>query len=270
MTTLKAETPVRSIELEVEVPGTPEQVWQAIATGPGITSWFVPTEVEERTGGAIAFHLGPGADSSGIVTAWEPPHRLAYEEREWSPGALPLATEMLVEARSGGTCLVRIVSSLFTSRADWDDQLESMKTGWPPFLRVLRLYLAHFAGQRCSPIQLSGSSAGPQERAWSALMSALRVAEVAEGARASTAGSGAPPLSGIVEHRAARELLLRLDEPGPGAALAFVYDMGEQAAVSLHLHLYGVDAAAVAAREGGSWQEWMERSFPAATADKER
>ena len=26
------------IELEVEVPGTPEEVWRAIATGPGITS----------------------------------------------------------------------------------------------------------------------------------------------------------------------------------------------------------------------------------------
>ena len=34
----------RSVEAEVEVPGTPEEVWQAIATGPGISSWFVPTE----------------------------------------------------------------------------------------------------------------------------------------------------------------------------------------------------------------------------------
>ena len=34
----------RYVQAEVEVPGTPEQVWQAIATGPGISSWFVPTE----------------------------------------------------------------------------------------------------------------------------------------------------------------------------------------------------------------------------------
>ena len=33
----------RSVQAEVEVPGTPEEVWQAIATGPGISSWFVPT-----------------------------------------------------------------------------------------------------------------------------------------------------------------------------------------------------------------------------------
>jgi hypothetical protein len=40
----------RSIQVEVEVPGTPEEVWQAIATGPGISSWFVPTRSEERDG----------------------------------------------------------------------------------------------------------------------------------------------------------------------------------------------------------------------------
>ena len=34
----------RSVQVEVEVPGTPEQVWQAIATGPGVGAWFVPTE----------------------------------------------------------------------------------------------------------------------------------------------------------------------------------------------------------------------------------
>ncbi len=37
----------RSVQVEVEVPGTPEEVWQAIATGPGISSWFVPAEFED-------------------------------------------------------------------------------------------------------------------------------------------------------------------------------------------------------------------------------
>ena len=41
----------RSISLQVEVPGTPQEVWEAIATGPGISVWFVPSEVDEREGG---------------------------------------------------------------------------------------------------------------------------------------------------------------------------------------------------------------------------
>lgn len=40
----------RSVQVEVEVPGTPEEVWRAIATGPGISSWFVPTRCERQGG----------------------------------------------------------------------------------------------------------------------------------------------------------------------------------------------------------------------------
>ena len=36
----------RAIRLEVEAPGTPDELWEMIATGPGITSWFVPAQVD--------------------------------------------------------------------------------------------------------------------------------------------------------------------------------------------------------------------------------
>ena len=70
----------RSVQVEVEVPGTPDEVWEAIATGRGISSWFVPTEVEEGddgTPGRVVSHFGPGMDSLADVTAWEPPRRFA-------------------------------------------------------------------------------------------------------------------------------------------------------------------------------------------------
>ena len=44
----------RSVQVEVEMPGTPEEVWQAIATGPGISSWFVPAAFEARDGERLA------------------------------------------------------------------------------------------------------------------------------------------------------------------------------------------------------------------------
>ena len=93
----------RSVEAEVEVPGTPDEVWQAIATGPGISSWFVPSEVEEREGGTAVSHFSP-------ATAWTrsarsrpgtPPRRFVVETEE-GPGGV--ATEWTVEARAGGTC----------------------------------------------------------------------------------------------------------------------------------------------------------------------
>jgi len=62
----------RSVQVEVELPGTAEQVWQAIATGPGVSAWFVPTEIEpgaDGKPGRIVFHMGPGMDSVASITA---------------------------------------------------------------------------------------------------------------------------------------------------------------------------------------------------------
>ena len=62
----------RSIQVEVEVPGSPEEVWQAIATGPGISSWFVPASVENGPDGTpirMTHTFGPGMDSVADITA---------------------------------------------------------------------------------------------------------------------------------------------------------------------------------------------------------
>ena len=141
----------RWVEMEFLVPGTPEQVWHAIATGPGMSAWFTPTKVDEHVGGAIAFDFGDencGEDtSSGKVTAWDPPVRFGYEEYGWSGDAPPVATEVTVTSRSGDRCVVRMVHSLFTEKDDWDDELESFETGWPGFFEVLKVYLKNFAGK---------------------------------------------------------------------------------------------------------------------------
>jgi uncharacterized protein YndB with AHSA1/START domain len=91
----------RSVQVEVEVPGTPEEVWQAIATGPGISSWFVPTRIEERQGGEVVSNFGPGMDCPATITAWEAPKRFVAESVMGPPGSPKVATEWSVEARAG-------------------------------------------------------------------------------------------------------------------------------------------------------------------------
>src|SRR5438094_8032852 len=75
----------RSVQVEVEVPGTPEEVWQAIATGPGISSWFVPTEFEEKDGKPVAVKMdfGPGMESRAAVTVWDPPRMVCAQGEGW-------------------------------------------------------------------------------------------------------------------------------------------------------------------------------------------
>src|SRR5262245_52604810 len=107
----------RSVQVEVEVPGTPQEVWQAIATAPGISSWFVPAEFEERDGKPVAVKLnfGPGMESRSPVTAWDPPRMFATEAYGWAPGSPPIKDEWSVEARGEGSCVVRVVNSLVAS-----------------------------------------------------------------------------------------------------------------------------------------------------------
>ena len=72
------DVPLR-LEFEIEVPGTPEQVWDALATAAGISAWFLPTESEERLGGRLVTHMGP-EDAPADIIGWDPPRRFAYEE----------------------------------------------------------------------------------------------------------------------------------------------------------------------------------------------
>ncbi|WP_204267703.1 hypothetical protein, partial [Citrobacter koseri] len=79
------------------------------------------------------------------------------------------------------TCVVRLVHSLFTSSAEWDDELGSMETGWGPFFLVLRLYLSHFAGQAGVSIRPTAQFAGSEDQAWAMLTEKLGLGGAALG-----------------------------------------------------------------------------------------
>src|SRR5262245_40932384 len=237
MSVKKDSTGRRSVAVETEVPGTPEQVWRAIATGPGISSWFVPTEID---GDTITMHWGPGMDSSATVKAWEPPHRFVAESPGLGPNAPPMATEWTVEARGGGTCVVRVVHSLFASTDDWDAQLEGTEQGWPTFFEVLRLYLVHHFGEPSASVQVMAAAAGSPSEAWSALVGPLGLANAKPGARTGPRAPGVPSFAGVVERATRMEqgegLVLRLDQPAPGVALLGAqFCGGVMASVCLYL-----------------------------------
>jgi uncharacterized protein YndB with AHSA1/START domain len=256
----------RSLEIAFEVPGTPEEVWRAIATGPGISSWFVPAEFEEQGGKPIALKLkfGPGMEPRSPVTAWDPPRMFAAQGEGWA-GAPPVATEWRVEARAGGVCIVRVVHSLFASTDEWDNQLEGAKSGFSGFLRTLQVYLTHFRGQRSALTQFVAPVAGTEADAWETLTAALGLKGVSV-AQPWTAPAGVPPLSGVVEYitQDPYDALLRLDKPGPGVAALGTFSVpgGGPTMVAMNLYLYGEQAAGTLAGEAPLWQEWMQERFP--------
>lgn len=279
----KDEDGQRFVEAQVEVPGSPEEVWQAIATGEGISSWFVPSQVEEREGGTVVTSFGPGMESVAKITRWDPPKSFAAETEEESG---TIATEWIVESRDGGSCVVRVVHRWFADTDDWDGQFEGHAYGWAAsFFRILRLYLSNFSGQKCSAFLLTAISDKPALEILRTIKSALHIDEK-EGRFTST--SGTPELSGVVERAEITdpellriretspqivamlegikgeepELFLRLDRPAPGLAHVMVMAMGDQTLVSMRFHLYGDNGAAVAADAEREWNDWLAERFP--------
>jgi uncharacterized protein YndB with AHSA1/START domain len=256
----------RWVEMEFIAPGTPEQVWQAMATGAGNAAWFTKAEIEERVGGVLKFDFGAMGDTTGEVTVWEPPYRFGYVEREWSEGAPPVATEITITSRSGGKCVVRMVHSLFSSSDDWDDQMEGFEGGWPGFFEVLRIYLAHFAGMKAVSFQAMVSIEADQLVGWQSLMKRLDLVGANFGERRTTP-SQPERLSGTIEHvlqsSKSRVVTMRLDEPGPGVAMIGAYDAGGRTNLSMCIFSYGDDAAARAAASESKWRAWLAQTFEA-------
>jgi uncharacterized protein YndB with AHSA1/START domain len=251
------------LEFSVEVPGTPEQVWQALATARGMSAWFLPTELEEREGGALHFSMGPEMGSDGRVVRWDPPRRLAYEE-DWAalmgkdPSELsPLTSEFVVEARSGGTCVVRVTSSGFGTGAAWEQEWwDSMGPNWMPFFDNLRVYLSHFPGQEATQLEATASHAADAKVVWSALRDALGLGD--EGSTVEVRGA-----TGAVERIGERQALVRLTAPVPGVLNVFTYGENEgmdegTATAGVRAYLFSADATDYVQREQPAWQAWLQ------------
>ena len=247
------------VSFEVEVPGTPEQVWAALATSGGLSSWFLPTDVEERAGGAVVTHMGD-IDSPAIITAWEPPYRLVYEEPEWASlvgregaAVTPLASEFVVEAKSGGTCVVRVVTSAFGTGADWENEfMTEMLDGWMPFFENLRVYLAHFPGQNATSMELSTTVPSDSSAAWDRVRSAI--GDVPVGGTVSVRG-----LSGPVHQAAPGAMLARVDGAASGLLGLHAWSTGQDSSmIVLRTWLFSDGAAGYVERERAGWQAWLD------------
>jgi uncharacterized protein YndB with AHSA1/START domain len=249
---------MRSIEMEIEVPGSPEEVWQAIATGPGIGSWYVPHTVEERTGGSFSasFGEGPEMQVEGRVAAWEPPHRIFLDKGEGVPG---LAFEWTIEAKDGGTCIVRLVNSGFGSGESWDDQYDQMHEGWKLFLLNLKLHLMHFRGQHATASLPMAGWPGPLSQAWTKLTSALGIpASPYPRTRIDVVGEGAPTLGGTGAEAGPHRMVLLLDTPARGTGFLAAEGNDEFAGVSIWSYLYGEAGATAANADRPRWQSWLD------------
>lgn len=233
---------------EAIVAGTVDEVWAAIATGPGIDSWYMGrTRVEPGSGGSVATDMG-GFVMNSTVTAWQPPNHLAFEHSD-GPGQRSIAFEYLVEGRDQGGAVVRVVTSGFLPDDDWETEFEAMSAGGQMYFRTLVAYLDHFAGRFATPVHVSGEPVADWPSAWTTLRTALGLGEhpvVGDKVAATVPGVG--DLAGEVDFVNPQALIVRT---GDGL---FSFIQGFFGSFVLGHHVF----ADIDEKEAGqAWTSWL-------------
>jgi uncharacterized protein YndB with AHSA1/START domain len=236
---------------QAEVDATPEQVWRAIATGPGIQSWFMGrADVEPGPDGTVRIDFG-GYQPEYAVTAWEPGRRLAYGA-EAEPDGRFVAFEFLLEGREHGSTTLRVVSSGFLPGDDWADEFEAMTQGNAMFFHTLVEYAGHFAGRGATPLTVFGPTmVADWPAAWAAVHAELGLtAPVSAGDGVSLRLGDGPAEPGVVYFVNADTLGVRT-----GDALIRFLKGFHGPLIAAH-HVFSDDAGR---HTEAAWQAWLAR-----------
>jgi uncharacterized protein YndB with AHSA1/START domain len=236
---------------EAEVEASPELVWQAIATGPGLDGWFVGSnEVQPGAGGTLRSTTGGVADELS-VTAWDPPRRVTYRSSEGDGGRF-YALEWLVEGRAGATVL-RCVASGFIPGDDWEAEYDSLRDGGAMYFYSLVQYLTYFGGRTALVVDAFGPPVADWEPGWRVLTAGLGLnGTVNIGDQVRLAPAGLAPIEGVVYAVAPHLLAVRTSD-----ALYRFVKAGP--VVMLGHRIFAADADPK--RTEQAWQAWLSQLY---------
>jgi uncharacterized protein YndB with AHSA1/START domain len=232
------------VRRDVELPASPEDVWEAVATASGNAAWLFPV-------GEIEGRVGATNPDGSTVTAWDPPNHFAV--RTEGEGGWFNAIEFTLEGREGGTTLVRYAhSGIFVD--DWDNQYDAVNQHTDFYLHTLGQYLQHFNGRRATfvgdvPGGIMAPAASAEPDGFTRLREALGVAgEVAEGDSVQLESQG---LDGVVDYASPNFLGVRTAD---GLYRFFGRNaFGMPVGMVVHLFADGADADATKRQ----WQDWL-------------
>jgi uncharacterized protein YndB with AHSA1/START domain len=237
---------------EFEVPADPDEVWAAIATGPGIDSWFMGrSDVQPGAGGSVRTVFGEYAPELA-VTAWDPVRRFGYRSAV-SPDGRFIAYEFLIEGRAGGSTVLRTVTSGFLPGDDWAEEFEAMASGGEMYFRTLVEYLSHFAGRFAVPVTAFGPPGTSWDRDRVLLCRALGLDEPASrGDQVHLSTDEIGPVDGVIYFASADAIGVRTKD----ALYRFLRGFSKPAIAAHHLF---ADVDAATAQQ--AWESWLDRTL---------
>lgn len=253
----------RRVRCTVPLPVEPAVVFDAVATGEGISSWFVACALEPHVGGRIVQFADPGAPDPttgpeaaaeamltatvGEITEYAPPAagapgRFAYAERDWMGEGVPVPpweTSCEVAPDGEGGTVLTLRSGFGSEGQLAAESVDGSVDGWRHALTVLAHRLTH----RPSDGVVAVDAATDPVRLtvpvlWDRVMGRLVAPAAGVGAGAATAGSGddgegavarAGEVGGIVAASSAAAATILLSAPVDGVLELYAFPAGETA-----------------------------------------
>ncbi|WP_010540776.1 SRPBCC family protein [Dietzia alimentaria] len=250
----------RRVMVRVPLPAAPAVVWDAVATGEGISSWFVPCAMEPQVGGRIVQFADPGAPDPttgpeaaaeamltatvGEITAYSPPSGSApgvftYVERDWMGEGVPVPpweTTCEVDDDEGHTLLT--LRSGFDSGGQLaQESVDGSVDGWVQALTVLAHRLTHRPADGVATVDAATEAiAATVPELWARVSARLIAPAAGAGGAGSVAGGPADrrgsvarsgEVGGIVVVESEAALTLILSAPVDGMLELFAFPAGE-------------------------------------------
>jgi hypothetical protein len=235
------------IEREVELPGTADAAFQAVATGEGNASWLFPSEITSAQGGETS--------DGGKVVNWDPPNR--FTVRAEGPDGWFNQLDYRIEEHGNGVILRYVHSGVFDDEG-WEGQYDAVDSHTDFYLHTLGQYLEHFSPRTATyvgggPGGLSAPEASMTPNAFTKLQAALGVPEGAS--TGDTVHLAHDDVDGVIDYRTDRFLGIRTSD-----ALYRFFGrnaFGGPVGMSIHHFGDGVDPE----QAGRSWEEWLAQAY---------
>ena len=233
---------------EIEVDATPEQAWQAVATGEGMDAWFMGTnEIDPREGGKIRT-VTPTWEEEATVTTWDPPNRFAYRTELADDGAYMTFDYRIGRGEKGNTAIKWTHQGVLGD--NWENEYEAMAEGDEAYFHKLGVYLTHFFGRKATPVETYGPEVHDREQALKLFRTGLGLGgpvEVDEKVRLTP--EGIAPIDGVVEWVSPSFLGVRSDD----AIYRFIWAFTGPLMVAHHI-FRDVDEK----KETEAWKAWLD------------
>src|SRR5580704_7830907 len=126
VTVTRSASPEKRLDFEVTVPATVAQVWEALSTSKGLSTWLFPNAVVDlRPGGDWIVKFPGGSTGGGTIIAFAPQQKL--EIAALAPDQFPTvrrerthATFELRASADGKATIVHLTQTGWKSGEEWD------------------------------------------------------------------------------------------------------------------------------------------------------